>query len=80
MITWFFTSKAGRWIITAGAIFIAIFIAILGVYNAGKAAQKADELKARHKGIKRAKEIERGIARLPNGAAADELRRNWARG
>lgn len=79
MIAWLFTSKVGRWLVTAVTIAVTVLIAVLGIYNAGKAAQRVDELKAKHKGMQRAKEIERGVARLPNGAAADELRNNWAR-
>ncbi len=80
MIVWFLTSNIGQWLMKIGAVAITVILVLAGAYRAGKIAQKNDELEARHKGMKRAKEIECGIARLPNGAAADELRRNWARG
>jgi len=59
-----------------------IVLAILGVLFAVKRAfdqaEKADQYKKRLKSIGEGNEIEDTVARMPDGAALDELRRKWS--
>lgn len=62
---------------------VALVVAVLGaagwLYGAGRDAEKATTITNTLTAVERRNEIEREIARRPDGHAADRLRRDWAR-
>lgn len=63
-----------------GAILGAIAAILLGARNAGRNAERVDNLQALIKARKRADEIENSVSKLPSGGALNQLRRDWGRG
>jgi len=81
--TWFAGSTPGRWIITAGALVLAIGGALLLGRRQGRQAQEREQEAEDHEAYRDAVDtrsrIEDRIRRSGDGAAADELRKRWSR-
>ena len=82
-MTWlinFFTKSAlGLNILKFGAIIFAVVAVLFGARQAGKNAERIDQLKANQKAARKAHEIDIDIDRLPDGAASNELFNDWKR-
>lgn len=77
LLSFFGISPLGalKWVAIAGAVLAVLF----GARQAGKNAAKVEQLQATIKAVKVRNEIEDEIRRMPDGAAADELRKRWSR-
>lgn len=57
----------------------AVAMVLLGAKNAGRNAERVDQMKAAFKQTEQANEIRRNTDRLPSAAVHDELRNKWTR-
>ena len=62
-----------------GGIALMITMVIFGVHSAGKTAERLDALRKRENLRRKGDEIARDVKSMPDGAALDELRRDWSR-
>jgi hypothetical protein len=75
------------WLIAGGGIRIllaalatgAVLAAGTWLYGAGGDAVRIDALEATILSVETRNDVDRAIDRLPDGAAADRLRRDWSR-
>lgn len=79
LINFFTNTSFGLTILKIGAIVLAVTAVLFGARQAGKNAEKIDQLKANQKATRKAHEVDIDIDRLPSGAASDELFNDWKR-
>ncbi len=76
----FFTNTSfGLTILKFGAIILAVIAVLFGARQAGKNAEKIDQLKQQRKAARKAHEVDIDVDRMPDGAASDELFNDWKR-
>jgi len=64
-----------KWTGIAAAVLLVWF----NIKESGRKEEQADELLTQNKSVEEANEMENDVRRLPDGAALDELRRDWSR-
>jgi hypothetical protein len=62
-----------------GASALAILVAVLKIRKSGRDAERVRNLEATIEAIKKKEGVAREIDRLPDGDAADRLRKHWSR-
>jgi hypothetical protein len=75
---WLAALGGGRLIAAALAV-AAVIAAGAWLYLAGRDSARVDGLEGTVTAVGRRNDVDRAIDRLPDGAAADRLRRDWAR-
>ncbi|MBI1201475.1 MAG: hypothetical protein GC182_03080 [Rhodopseudomonas sp.] len=78
IFTWFATSKAGRAIAAGAALALAIGIAVLKVFNAGKASERAAQDRASLDNMRERQATDDEVANL-GPADLDRRMRRWVR-
>lgn len=61
-------------------IALAVAGVLLGVRNAGRQAERVDNLERALEAVRRRRDVEADVDRLRDGDALAELRRDWSRG
>lgn len=69
---------AGR-LVAWGTIAVAVLAALALVRKSGRDAERAERGADTLRDVEKAKDVERKIDRLPDGAAAERLRDKWSR-
>ncbi|MCX5495349.1 hypothetical protein OSH11_11575 [Kaistia dalseonensis] len=75
---WFATSRLGRWLAAAGAIALAIGIAVLKLLAMGRAQERATQQKAKLQAISQRKKSDEDVDRM-RAADVDQSLRKWMR-
>lgn len=57
----------------------AALLVWFNIRQSGRNDERADELEAQNKSVEKANAVENDVRRLGDGAALDELRRDWER-
>lgn len=73
ILEWFATSKVGRALAAAGAIIVAIGIAVLKAFNAGKTSERATEDRASLENLRKRSETDHEVSKLGPDAVRDRL-------
>jgi hypothetical protein len=63
----------------AGAVALAIVVAVLKIRKSGANAERVKNLESTIQAIREKEGVKREIDRLPDSAAADRLRKHWSR-
>jgi len=78
IVVWFATSRTGRALAAAGALALAVGIALLKAFGAGRAAERAKQDRASLDNLRDRNEIDHEINTLGPGDLDDRGRR-WVR-
>jgi hypothetical protein len=57
----------------------AVAVAVLKIRQGGKQAERNKTLESTLKSVRKKEEVIREVERLPDGSAADRLRKQWSR-
>lgn len=79
IFSWFATSQFGAAILRGSAIVIAVLSVLAYVRKTGEDSAHVDSAERAIAAARKAHERQNNIERLPDGAASEQLRRDWTR-
>lgn len=62
-----------------GAILVGVLLAVLRIKQSGRNEERAKNAEATLKAVKKSQGVKHEVDRLPDGGAADRLRKHWSR-
>lgn len=78
LLVMLFESKVGRWIMAVATAAGVLALLLLRAFSAGKQAKETDLLREKLDAVKRRRDVEDKVDRMPD-AAVDERLQQWRR-